>query len=126
VPTQLERMSLEGVGFVARTCQELQRDQGKGPRLLGVVPNMMRRQTVEHREQLGKLVETLGPLVWPPIPESIRVGEACSFGEALWWYAPGETVTRAMELVAWRFLRNTGGDPHPQPLSQGERGGSDG
>ena len=112
VPTQLERLSLEGVNFMAHAAAALaDRSPPAGyprrPQLLGIVPNMARITTREHQEQLKCLVHTFGPTVWPPIPLSIRVTEACSFGRSLYTFCPGEPVTRAMARVAQRFLTNT-------------------
>jgi len=108
VPTQLERLSLEGVRFMAHTCQTMKHERGSGPRLLGVVPNMVRR-TIEHREQLATLVKTFGATVWPPIPLSVRVAESCSFGQTMFEFAPKEPAAKALDLVSQRLLENTGG-----------------
>ena len=107
VPTQLERLSLEGVNFMAHAVNELARTRGHGPRLLAIVPNMV-RHTREHSEQLKMLVGLYGPAVWPPIPLSIRVTEACSFGQSLFDFAPTALVTGAVVEVAKRFLQNIG------------------
>uniref|UniRef100_A0A6M3M1U6 Putative ATPase domain containing protein n=1 Tax=viral metagenome TaxID=1070528 RepID=A0A6M3M1U6_9ZZZZ len=109
IPTQLERLSLEGVGFMAHAGEDLRREHGRGPRLLGIVPNMARLQTIEHREQLEALVGVYGPTVWPAIPLSVRVTEACSYGQSLFEFAPSEPVTAALAKVAERFLENTRG-----------------
>ena len=109
-PTLLERMSLEGVQFMAQTCQQLQRDWERGPRLLGIVPNMARKRTVEHREQMDLLVEIFNASVWPPIPLSIRVSEACSFGQTVFDSAPSEAVTEAIGLVCQRLFDNVEGE----------------
>jgi chromosome partitioning protein len=106
VPTQLERLSLEGVAFMFQTTKDLARQYGRGPRLLGVVPNMTRQRTAEHRQQMDELVKTFGPAVWPPIPLSVRVAEACSFGQALFDYAPKERVTEALRQVGKRLVDN--------------------
>ena len=105
VPTQLERLSLEGVTFMYRTVQELQEVFDNAPDLLAVVPNMTRIITNEHQEQMDALVEAFGAAVWPPIPESIRVAEACSFGTTLFEHAPNEKVTQAMKLVGERLIQ---------------------
>jgi chromosome partitioning protein len=105
VPTQLERLSLEGVQFMAQAAQDLREGRGQGPRLLGIVPNMV-RYTREHREQLDALVKAFGPAVWPPVPLSVRVAEACGYGQVLFDHAPREKVTKAMGLVGKRFLQN--------------------
>lgn len=105
VPTQLERLSLEGVGFMAELAREMIEEHGRGPRLLGIVPNMVRR-TVEHREQLAGLVESFGAVVWPPLPLSVKAAEACSYGTTLFEHAPGEAVTEALALVGARLSEN--------------------
>ncbi len=104
VPTQLERLSLEGVRFMARTVNHIE----DGPRLLGIVPNMVRR-TNEHREQLDTLAEAYPKLVWPPIPLSVRVPEACGYGKTMFEHAPNHKVTKALLLVVKRFARIAGG-----------------
>jgi len=106
VPTQLERLSLEGVAFMSRTCQDLAHEYGRGPQLLGIIPNMVRRQTNEHQQGMAELVNTFGPVVWPPIPLSVRVAESCSYGRTLFDYAPDEPVTEAMRLIGRRLIEN--------------------
>lgn len=108
-PTQVERLSLEGVAFMARTCGELTRERGRGPRLLGIVPNMTRRQTTEHQAQMAELVATFGPTVWPPIPLSVRVAEACAYGTTVFAHAPEAPVTAALRLVGQRLIANLEG-----------------
>lgn len=110
VPTLAERLSLEGVVLMARVCSDLARDHGRGPRLLGIVPNKIRRGVVEHREQLAEMVRVFQARIWPPITESIRVAESSSRGQVLFDYAPDHQVTRAVDLVGQRLLENLGGN----------------
>lgn len=100
VPTQLERLSLEGVGLMAQAVAEL----GDRPRLMGVVPNMARARTREHQAQLDDLVAAFGGVVWPPIPLTIRVTEAASYGTTVFDLCPGEEVARAMTAVVGRMV----------------------
>jgi len=109
VPSQLERLSLEGVTFLAQTCQELARERGRGPRLLGVVPNLVRRRTGEHQAQLAELVRAFGPAVWPPIPLSVRVAEACAYGTTVFAHAPRDPAARALRLIGQRLIENLEG-----------------
>lgn len=108
VPTQLERMSLEGVTFMAQSALQLTKERQHGPRLLGVVPNMA-RHTIEHRDQLQALLKVFGQTVWPPIPHSIRVAEAASFGSTVFDHAPDESVTKSLILIGQRFVENVEG-----------------
>lgn len=107
IPTQLERLSIEGVGFMADAAQYLIEERGSGPQLLGIIPNLYRQQTNEHKHYLELLIKQFGAVVWPPISSSIRVTEACSDGKSLFTYAPEEKVTATMIQVCERFLENT-------------------
>ena len=111
VPTQLERLALEGVGLMAQSAEAL-RAKGRGPRLLGVVPNML-RQVNEHKSQMAALVEMFGAVVWPPLPLSVRVAEACAFGKSLYEVAPNDPVTVAMRAVVDRLELNVFGEVQP-------------
>jgi len=99
VPTKLERLSLEGVALLAQTVGDTD-----GPRLMGVVPNMCRARTNEHQDQMQDLTEAFGQAVWPPIPLTIRVTEASSYGTTLFDLVPDEAATYAMELIASRMM----------------------
>ncbi len=99
VPTQLERLSMEGVGLMAQTVAEMH-----GPRLMGVVPNMARARTREHQAQMEELVAAFGQAVWPPLPMTIAVTEAASYGTVLFDHAPDADVTKVMHAVLRRML----------------------
>jgi chromosome partitioning protein len=103
VPTQLERLSMEGVGLMAETVGAMQRERGRGPRLLGVVPNMA-RMVREHRVQLQQLVDAFGQAVWPPIPHSIQVAEASAYGDVLFDLAPSGKAAESMNVIVNRYL----------------------
>ncbi len=109
IPSQLERLSLEGVAFLAQTCGELVRERGRGPRLLGIVPNLVRRRTGEHQAQLTELVAAFGPAVWPPIPLSVRVAEACAYGTTVFAHAPRDPAALALRLIGQRLIENLEG-----------------
>jgi chromosome partitioning protein len=106
VPTQLERLSLEGVGLLAHALAELEpaRKNGGCPRLMGIVPNMTRAQTKEHQAQMAELTGVFGQAVWPPLPLTIRVTEAATFGKTVFDLCPGEPVAKAMRAVLKRML----------------------
>jgi len=99
VPTQLERLSMEGVGLMAQAVSEL----GERPRLMGIIPNMTRRATKEHQAQMESLVEAFGGAVWPPLPLTIRVTEAVTFGTTVFDLCPNDDITIAMNAVVDRM-----------------------
>lgn len=100
VPTQLERLSLEGVGLMAQAVHDL----GEHPRLMGIVPNMARARTNEHQAQLNDLVAAFGSVVWPPIPMTIRVTEAATYGTTVFDLCATDDVAQAMGAVVERML----------------------
>ena len=105
VPTQLERLSLEGVGLMAQTVSDLN-ERGGHLRLLGVVPNMVRLNTSEHRDQRRVLADQFGAIVWPPIPLSIRVTEVCSTGHTLFDGNGKDPISAQMTLLVDRCIIN--------------------
>lgn len=107
VPTQLERFALRGVELMARTCMQITQAHQRGPRLLGIVPNMA-RMTKEHHAQMNALANLFGPTVWPPIPLATKVSEAASFGKTMFDHAPGEKATRALTKIGERVIENAG------------------
>jgi len=107
VPTQLERFALRGVILMAETCIEIANAHGRGPRLLGIVPNMA-RWTKEHKAQMDALTKLFGSTVWPPIPQSIKVSEAAAFGKTMFDHAPGHKATRALTKIGERVIANAG------------------
>jgi chromosome partitioning protein len=109
VPTQVERLSLNGVQFMAATLHELRQSFGQGPRLLGIVPNMVRARTVDHGDHLLDLVGHFGSVVWPAVPLSIKVSEACTYGVTVWEREPRSEAAIGMTAVCERFVENLEG-----------------
>ncbi len=103
-PTQLERHALEGVAYMARTCQDIVAQHKRGPRLLGIVPNMARATTNEHQAQMRELIDTFGQAVWPPIPASVRIAEAAAYGTTVFRHAPKGPAARALQLIGERLI----------------------
>lgn len=97
VPTTLERLSLEGVALMGHAVNCL-----PNTKLMGIVPNMTRRNTKEHQAQMQDLVGAFGQSVWPPIPLAICVTEASSFGSTVWDMGASDAAT-AMTVVLDRM-----------------------
>jgi chromosome partitioning protein len=106
VPCQLERLSMEGVGYMANTCVAMRQERRGGPALLGVVPNMTRANTLEHQAQMTELITAFGPVVWPPIPLSVRVAEAASHGATVWDLPDAASIRTAFDAIGERVLSN--------------------
>ena len=106
IPTQLERLSLQGVSLMADTVRLLAEEYDHAPQLLAVVPNMVRMRTLEHKENLEDLVNGFGSLVWPPVPLTTRLAEASSYGTTIFETEQGSIVTQALAGIGQRIMAN--------------------
>ena len=106
VPTQLERLALQGVSLMADTVQLLAEEFDHAPALLGVIPNMVRKRTLEHQENLRTLAENFGQLVWPPIPLTVRLAEASAYGETIFDLEPNSATAESLAGIGQRILDN--------------------
>jgi chromosome partitioning protein len=105
VPTQLERLSLESTRLLAQVCATLTKRSAPSPRLLGIVPTMVRTGFAEHKIQMQCLLDTFGLAVWPALPVAIEASESCSFGTTLFDHAPTAQITRAFAQVGLYLLQ---------------------
>jgi len=110
IPTQLERLSIQGVSLMADTVNLLAKEFGQAPTLLGVIPNMVRMNTSEHQENLRVLANGFGALVWPPVPLTVRLAEASAYGETIFTTEPTSVSTQALAGIGQRILSNLEGD----------------
>jgi chromosome partitioning protein len=100
IPTELELLSLDGLAETMRRAKAINTLHGTGLEVLGIVPNKVRLGTLEHRENLAKLREQFGDLVWLPIPLSIVWPEAAMFALPVFTHAPDhEAAGMAWEMV---------------------------
>jgi len=79
------------------------------PALLGIVPNMVRKQTLEHQENLRILVEHFVQLVWPPIPLTVRLAEASAYGETIFDLEPNKSTAQSLAEIGQRIIENLEG-----------------
>ena len=91
IPAKLDFLALDGVVEVIRTVRSLGSLRlVEPPALIGALPTMYDRSTMETRGNLERLREALGSaeLVLPPIPMDTKIREASSYGKTVWEYAP--------------------------------------
>jgi chromosome partitioning protein len=106
IPTQLERMAVEGIVTLTETLVALRSQQGAAPQLLGIAPNMARLHTNEHQYHMKLLIDTFNGAVWPAIPNTVKVAEANSFSETVFEYAPENPIASAFERIGQRVISN--------------------
>ncbi len=112
IPTQLERLALQGVGMMVQTTTAIERDYGHAPALLGIIPNMVRMHTREHMENLRELVEAFDDAVWTPIPQAIRLTEVSSYSTTIFVSEPSNPAAIALTTIGERVVMNTRGNGH--------------
>ncbi len=97
-PTTPELLSLDGL---SSSLAHLQRTRKlKTIDLLGIVPNQVRAQTLEHAHNLEVLHREFGDKVWDAIPDSIVWPEASSFRIAVFTYAPDHQASQSL----WKLV----------------------
>ena len=69
-------------------------------RVLGIVPTMFRAKTLEHQDNLRRLHDTFGNIVWKPLPVRTIWAEVASARRTVFSLAPGT----ATEADAWGLI----------------------
>ena len=101
-PTKCEYLSFDGLVESIRHREAAQAHRDKwnlAPiEVLGIVPTMYRKQTVEHSENLKELRSQFGELVWPPVHQRTIWTEAVTMRQPVFAIAP-ETKAAAEALA---------------------------
>lgn len=108
MPTKLERLPLEGLIQMAQAAAEMRTTYGQAPKLLSIIPNMV-RNTTEHRDYYRTLLASpLAKAVWENIliSDSITVSEAISRSLPIHSYAPTHTTAQQLQAIAQHVLIN--------------------
>jgi len=101
IPTLAEYLSIAGVRQMMDLLVETRQRFERKVQLLGIVPNMYRRVTAEHKSGLTDLVAAYGAWnpngsstgrVWPPLRETIAVAAAVAEGVSLWDKLEGQVL----------------------------------
>ena len=108
-PTKCEYLSFDGLveSIKHREAAQVHRDRWNlGPiEVLGIVPTMYRKGTVEHSENLKELKNQFGHLVWLPVHQRTIWTEAVTMRQPVFAIAPEtKAAAEAMDLVD-RVLR---------------------
>jgi chromosome partitioning protein len=100
--TQCEVLSAAGLADGIQYLHRFSKHRQQPQHLLGIVPNMMRANTANHRANLELIVEAYGARVWSPVMQRTRWSECAGAGQLIYAYAP--TSYEARE--AWRLVEN--------------------
>jgi chromosome partitioning protein len=86
IPTRLRFADLDGVSEILSSVQTVRKfGQSITPFIL---PTFFDRTTRETTLRLKEVNTLFGEILWPPIAQDIRVGEAPGHGMTIWEYAP--------------------------------------
>lgn len=105
--TECERLSFDGIQKAIEQMQNFgdtrRRFLNRESRIIGIIPNKMRANTVVHRHNLELLANAFGEMVWSPVILRTAWTESSNLGEMLFNYAPsGYEATEA-----WRLVQHT-------------------
>lgn len=117
--TECETMSLEGVRSafeqMQRFSQQRKKYLGRESRILGIIPNKFRQNTIIHQHNIDALRGAFGDLVWDPIPLRTIWTESSNFYQPVFFSAPesaaADDARRIVDLtekalVSWQKTAN--------------------
>jgi chromosome partitioning protein len=95
IPARMGLLEHDGVNEVLGTIQALSSAANiEPPVLLGVLPTMFDRVTLETQDSVKRMQRQLGAdMILPPIPTDTHVREAIARGMTMWEYAPDSAAT---------------------------------
>lgn len=104
-PTLPEYLSLAGVRQLTALMSQIRQRYNRGVQLMGIQPNKYDARTVEHRQNLLRLVQMYGArgqddgIVWPPLRQRIAVAQASADGKPLWEVIRGPALQEWVAMV---------------------------
>ena len=102
----------EGLQGLAQTVQMLETARAGysgriTAKIAGIVPNMSQSRTRTHKAVLKRLKADYGNLLLPPIPHSVKVGEAGILNKPLVAYAPNSKPAKAYGIISKQVIKLT-------------------
>jgi chromosome partitioning protein len=108
LPIQCEYYALEGVTELLATIERVQENLNQGLTLAGVVATMWDERTNLSRQVLEEIRKYFGDLVFrTPVPRSVRLAEAPSFGKPILLYDARSRGAEAYLAIARELLRRS-------------------
>jgi chromosome partitioning protein len=106
--TECERLSFDGIGRateqIIRFSKSRDRYLGRGSRLIGIIPNKMRADTVVHRTNISDLKQVYGETVWTPVTYRIAWASALNIDELVYSFEPAGQAAHD----AWHITEQVG------------------
>ncbi len=106
IPTQLEALSFDGIKQTMQSLQRFSRQRTamglEEIELVGLIPNMFRKTTGLHNENLNLLRKPFGKVITEPIPLTILWGELSQSDVAsIFAYSPKSRIAQ----ITWQIVK---------------------
>ena len=107
IPLQCEFFALEGVSQLMNTVKKIKSAYNKDLTIEGIVLTMFDGRTNLTLQVAGEIKKYFGDKVFKsPVPRSVRLGEAPSYGEPILYYDNHSKCTAAYLDIAQAILKN--------------------
>jgi len=107
IPLQCEYFALEGVSQLMSTVKKIKASYNRELSIEGVVLTMFDGRTNLALQVAGEIKKYFGDKVFKsPVPRSVRLGEAPSYGEPILYYDKHSKCTKAYMDIAEAILSN--------------------
>ena len=107
IPLQCEFFALEGVSQLMNTVKKIKSAYNKDLTIEGIVLTMFDGRTNLTLQVAGEIKKYFGDKVFKsPVPRSVRLGEAPSYGEPILYYDKHSKCTAAYLDIAQAILKN--------------------
>ncbi|MCX7620556.1 MAG: AAA family ATPase [Acidimicrobiales bacterium] len=105
VPLQCETLSHRGVGQLLDTIEDVRAYTNADLRVRGVIATMYDSRTKLAQHVVESIPKNYGlPVLDPPVPKSVKVAEAPSFGRSILEHAPNSKGADAYRALAEKLL----------------------
>src|ERR1041385_1569864 len=103
--TECERLSVDGltsaVERMLRFGKQREKYLGRAGRILGILPNKLKPNTLLHRTVIGQLGEAYQGYIWSPVMDRIAWAEAAYLQKTIFQHQPNGQAARD----AWATVR---------------------
>ena len=104
IPVQCEYLALEGLGYLADTIRRVSEHLNPALTIGGVLLTMFDARTKLSQEVVRQVHAHFPQTYETIIPRSVRLGEAPSFGQTIFQYAPASRGAETYRALAREFL----------------------
>jgi chromosome partitioning protein len=106
IPVQCEYFALEGLGQLLRTVELVRQGLNPDLQVLGVLLTMYDKRNQLARQVYNEVMRSFpGKVFEAPIPRTVSLAEAPSFGKTILQFDPGSKAARAYKQLAEEIIK---------------------